>query len=246
MQTVFSRNEKKYLITQMQADRLIDALVTNMKPDKYSTYWVQNIYYDTENWDIIRTSMEKPHYKEKMRMRCYGNPETTDRMFLELKKKYSGVVYKRRLPIIPSEIASSSIDEILSKDSSQIAKELAYHIQMTGVTEKFFISYHRQAFAGLNDDSLRLTLDSDISYRLDRLCFSNSRKGMASIPLNSNNTNNPNGFLLEIKTPLSIPLWLVHLLSELGIFATSFSKYAACFTDWIEKEDSEKWGIRSA
>ena len=231
MQTVFSRNEKKYLMTQAQANKLIEVLATNMKPDTYGTYWVQNLYFDTENWDIIRTSMEKPHYKEKMRLRCYGTQETTDRMFLEFKKKYSGVVYKRRLPILPSTILQHSIDEILSSDNSQIARELAYHIQRTGATERFYIAYYRQAFAGISDEGLRITIDSNISYRLDTLCFTEPERGCPAL--------DPNTFLLEIKTPISIPLWLAHLLCELEIFPTSFSKYAACFTDWTSKQTNK-------
>ena len=240
MQNVFSRNEKKYLITQAQADQLIEVLADNMKRDIYGEYWVQNLYFDTENWDIIQTSMEKPYYKEKIRLRCYGMPETTDRMFLEFKKKCSGVVHKRRLPILPTDISEYSIDEILSKDNSQIAKELAYHIHRTGVIEKFYISYYRQAFAGINDEGLRLTIDSNISYRLDTLCFTEPHVGCPIL--------GPSTFLLEIKTPLSIPLWLAHLLCKLGIFSTSFSKYAACFTHWTgSKEPSfEKQVIKIA
>ena len=236
MQTVFSRNEKKYQLTLTQASQLIDSLAKNMKSDEYGTYWVQNLYYDTDNWDIINTSMEKPLYKEKMRMRCYGTPETTDRIFLELKKKYAGVVYKRRVAIAPSDIAKYDINKILANDNSQIAKELAYHIQQNDVAEKFFLSYHRQAFAGIagKDDGLRITIDSDISYRLDKLYFAQPTMGCYEL--------NPNIFLLEIKTPLGIPLWLTRLLCELEIYATSFSKYAACFTDWSQqvKQGKEK------
>jgi len=230
MQNVFSRNEKKYLITGAQADQLIEALADNMEPDMHGEYWVQNLYFDTENWDIIQTSMEKPYYKEKIRLRCYGMPETTDRMFLEFKKKYSGVVYKRRLPILPSDISEYGVDEILSKDNSQIAKELAYHIDRTGAVEKFYLAYYRRAFAGINDEGLRLTVDSNICYRLDTLRFTEPSLGCSFL--------DPNMFLLEIKTPLSIPLWLAHLLCEIGIFSTSFSKYATCFTHWTKSKDS--------
>jgi len=227
MQAIFKRNEEKYLMTQTQANQLINAMSNHMKPDDFGTYWVQNLYFDTENWDIINNSMEKPFYKEKVRLRCYGMPEAADFFFLEIKKKYSGVVYKRRLSITPADIMNHSLEEVLSKDNSQIAKELKYHIQKMGVKEKFFLAYYRQAFvsAGMEDDGLRLTIDSNISYRLDMLHFTQPQLGCAALDSNT--------FLLEIKTPLSIPLWLVRILDELEIFPSSFSKYATCFTDWI-------------
>jgi len=210
-----------------------------MKPDKYSTYWVQNIFYDTKNWDIIHTSMEKPYYKEKMRLRCYGAIDETDRVFLELKKKYAGIVYKRRVPINPTDIMHYNIGEILCNINSQISKELAYHIQRTGVTEKFFLAYHRHAFSGIDDD-LRLTVDSDIHYRLEDLNFTK--------PISDGVALNRELFLLEIKTSFGIPLWLTSLLGELDIYPTSFSKYGACFTHWntTNQENLEKLVINSA
>jgi len=228
MQTVFERNETKYLITPFQASQLVEVLLaSNMKPGYHDAYWVQNLCYDTENWDIIHTSMEKPYYKEKMRLRCYGMFETTDYLFLELKKKCSGVAYKRRLPILSNDILEYSIEEILSKDSSQISKELAYHIQRTSVAPRLYIAYFREVFAGLLDDGLRLTLDSQISYRLDTLHFTEPQLGCALL--------NSNTILLEIKTLTNIPLWLAHLLCDIGIFSSSFSKYATCIMDWLEK-----------
>jgi len=235
MQTIFSRNEKKYIITQAQADRLTTKLSEFMKPDKYSTYWVQNLFYDTENWDMIHTSMEKPHYKEKMRMRCYGTIDETDRVFLELKKKYAGVVYKRRIPITPADILTLPMDEILQKDDSQNSRELAYHIERTGVKEKFFLAYHRHAFSGIVDEDLRLTIDSDIYYRLDNLDFTQAITDGVAL--------DPELYLLEIKTSFGIPLWLTSLLGELSIFPTSFSKYAACFTHFMTNKQQV---IRSA
>ena len=235
MQAIFKRNEKKYLITKTQATQLINAISSHMKPDNFGTYWVQNLYFDTENWDIIHNSMEKPLYKEKVRLRCYGKPETAEYFFLEFKKKYSGVVYKRRLPITPSEINIKNYnwENILSKDNSQIAKELKYHIQQMGVSEKFFLAYYRQAFANVEaeDDGLRLTIDSNISYRLDNLYFTQPQLGCTTLDSNI--------FLLEIKTPLSIPLWLVRILEELEIFSSSFSKYATCFTNWIGQSNKK-------
>ena len=238
MKTIFSRNEKKYIISQEQSEKLKIRIAEFMKPDKYSTYWVQNLFYDTENWDMIHTSMDKPYYKEKMRLRCYGSIVETDRVFLELKKKYSGVVYKRRVPLTPTNVMAMSIGENLRQSNSQISKELEYHIERTGVTEKFYLGYHRQAFAGITEGDLRLTIDSDIRYRLDNLDFAQL--------INRGTALDSNIFLLEIKTTSNIPLWLTKMLGELGIYSTPFSKYAACFTHWKNQENSETLVIKSA
>jgi len=220
MQTVFSRNEKKYIITTEQAESLISLMAGHVEVDKYGKYWVQNLYYDTEGWDVIRTSMEKPFFKEKMRLRCYGTLENSDRVFLEFKKKYAGVVYKRRLPLLPQDC--SDIRKRLSEDDSQIAKELAYYINRTGVRERMFISYYRQAFAGLHDAGLRITFDSEISYRLDDFGFNSPGVGHAILK---------DAILLEIKTPSNFPVWLAQLLGELGLYTSSFSKYGTCFME---------------
>ena len=226
MQTNFSRSEQKYLITNHQSNRLTAGFAGHMEPDSFGSYLVQNLYYDTENWDIIRTSMEKPYYKEKMRMRRYVTPESSSGTFLELKKKFAGIVYKRRLPLNPSTDTIPDIHEELRNNESQIAKELAYHIRQTEVKEKIYISYQRKAFAGLHDEGLRLTIDTDIRSRLDNLGFAHPSEG---IPLNKKI------ILLEIKTPTAIPLWLVRLLNNNGIVTASFSKYAACFTEYHNK-----------
>ena len=98
IQSCFKRYEKKYLITKEQYREIIKGMMPYMKPDEHPVYTVNNIYYDTERYDLIRASLEKPFYKEKLRMRSYGVPGSRDNVFVELKKKFDGVVYKRRTP----------------------------------------------------------------------------------------------------------------------------------------------------
>ena len=222
MQEIFKRREKKYLITKEQFFLLEGALLPHTKPDKYGGYWVQNLYYDTKNWDVIRASMEKPIYKEKMRMRCYNVPNSSSRVFLELKKKYNGMVYKRRVAL-PAE-AACQLENAMAAETSQIGRELNFYLQSTEVEEKMYLAYRRIALAGLKDNLLRITFDSDIHYRLDSLNFNYPGKGQHIAP---------DYVLMEIKAFTSFPLWLVQILSELKIYGTSFSKYANCFTDHL-------------
>jgi hypothetical protein len=231
MQSVFKRNEKKYLITNAQAASIESILSGHMVPDMVGTYWVQNIYFDNNNWDVINTSMSKPFYKEKIRLRCYGTFVSARCMFLELKKKYDGIVYKRRAAI-PKQFLDS-VEDALVEDNTQIARELLFHLQSEPIVKKMFISYHRTAFTGIDDDSaLRITFDKNVRYRLNKLNFLHPREGFLVFP--------EDAVIMEIKTPLSIPLWLARFLSENEIFGTSVSKYGVCFSDYWKLNKKEE------
>ena len=97
IQCCFERYEKKYCLTLSQQRFLLERMTPYMKKDAYGEYTICNIYYDTDDFHLIRASLEKPVYKEKLRVRSYGVPEEGDRVFVELKKKFDGVVYKRRV-----------------------------------------------------------------------------------------------------------------------------------------------------
>lgn len=225
MITVFKRTEKKYMINGEQTRRLEELILDGyMVPDRGGAYMVQNLYFDNANWDIVTTSIRKPPYKEKMRMRCYGPLENASVVFLELKKKYQGIVYKRRV-VIPKEKLEMPLIEVLRKDDSQIAREMVYHLQTTGVEEKMFLSYRRKAFSGVGENKeLRITYDRDVMYRLNDLNFNRPSDGRKVL--------DDDAVLLEIKSPFSIPLWLSRFLSDNGIFSASFSKYGTCFGDY--------------
>jgi hypothetical protein len=228
MQSFFERYEKKYLITRERGAALMSILSQRATPAGFGEYTVQNLYFDTENWDVIRASIEKPLYKEKMRLRCYGAPNREGRLFLELKKKYKGIVYKRRIPVSAEAFPGKSIREIVSGESSQISRELDFYLRTNPVFEKIYISYRRIAFDGTEDEGLRVTFDTDVRFRSYDLHFERPEDGRLVLP--------PAGMLMEIKTLGGIPLWLTRALSENGIFPRSFSKYGVCYKECISKQ----------
>ena len=228
MQLIFKRYEKKYMITNKQAANITAALQKHMIPDEYGTYWVQNLYFDTEDWDVIRKSMDKPLYKEKLRLRCYGIPDDNSNTFLELKKKYLGVVYKRRIAIPMPALAQPIRDAVVS-NNAQIARELSFYLESNPVSEKMFIAFRRVAYSGVGEDWLRVTFDTDIRYRRENLDFSNPTIGQPVLP--------PGCQLMEIKTKTSIPLWLSRAMSESAVYGTSYSKYGTCFTDYCIQQE---------
>jgi SPX domain protein involved in polyphosphate accumulation len=216
-----------------------DALSQYMLPDQYGEYLVQNLYFDTDRWDVVRSSIEKPIYKEKMRLRCYGVPTDDSRAFLELKKKYKGIVYKRRVSYQLSDFHGNTVGSLLGKGDCQIANELAFYLRTNGVSEKVFISYHRLALAGLEDDGLRITFDSDIRCRFDQLDFTRPCGGYALLPEDMT--------LMEIKTLGGMPMWLTRSLGVNRIFPTTFSKLGRCYTDFIVNQPNQsEWVSISA
>ena len=227
MQSIFRRYEKKYLITRDQHLELEKAISSYMMPDHYGEYLVQNLYFDTESWDVIRTSIEGPAYKEKMRLRCYGNATHKSIFYLELKKKYKGVVYKRRIAIPSYLFNNRSIRALVSKTPSQIASELDFYLRSNDVDEKIYIAYQRHAFMGIEDGDLRITFDRNLRFRLDNLKFSNPNTAQTILPQDKT--------LMEVKTLGGMPLWLAKTFSENEIFPTSFSKFGICYSDYICK-----------
>ena len=236
MQSIFKRYEKKYLITDAQNAALQKIIHQHMAPDQYGEYLVQNLYYDTESWDVTRTSIEKPTYKEKMRLRCYGETVSDSKFYLELKKKYKGVVYKRRIAIPAQSLSSDSVRSIVSAIPSQISNELDFYLQTNAVTEKIYIAYQRIAFAGIEDEGLRVTFDTDVHFRLDDLSFSNSAIGQRILPKSK--------ILMEIKALGGMPLWMASALSENEVFPTTFSKVGICYTDYIYQQICDERKVR--
>lgn len=211
---VFKRYELKYILSREQCERVLARVKSRLKPDEYGRTTIQSLYYDTDDFRLIRRSIEKPEYKEKLRLRSYGTAGDDDRVFLELKKKCDGVVYKRRIETTPRRLASGEIGE------SQIAREIAYFMSFYGkLTPKAMLIYDREAYFG--EDELRVTFDYNVRYRTDEL---RTDAGLYGIPLL------PDGeALMEIKTGSAIPLWLTKILGEEKVYKTSFSKYGTAY-----------------
>lgn len=224
IQNCFKRIEKKYLLSRAQYYAMLDGIRNTMEPDEYSNYSIDNVYYDTDDYDLIRFSLESPIYKEKLRVRSYGVPSDWDTVFVELKKKFDGIVYKRRITMRADE-AAESLEKGHIDRTDQISNEINWFLHTYTPQPMAYIGYDREAFAGIEDPNLRLTFDTNLRGRswLPDLRFGDY--GSSIIPDDS--------VLMEIKIPGSAPLWLAHLLSENEIYATSFSKYGMYYKQLI-------------
>ena len=224
-QMIFQRYEFKYLMTCRQQQAILNAMEPYMVPDGYSHSSIRNLYLDTPSFQLIRRSLEKPVYKEKIRIRSYGRAEDTDSVFVELKKKYRSVVYKRRISM-PQDQALACVAGKACWPDSQIGRELAYAADFYApLRPAVFLSYERDAFRGVEDPEFRVTFDGEIRYRQQDLTLACDPWGTSLLPA---------GYvLMELKAAGSIPLWMVRTLSEQGIFQTSFSKYGTAYRDML-------------
>lgn len=196
IQCCFERYERKYRLTKAQQRIILNGMRNHMKADNYGRYTICNIYYDTDDWRLVRASIEKPVYKEKLRVRSYGVQDDDGKVFVELKKKYDGVVYKRRIITAP-ETAKDFLDgldgEIPGSSFGQIGREIEWFQSFYSAVPKVFIGYDRLAFAGIEQPELRITFDTDIRYRTTELDLRLGDHGALILPHDE--------VLMEIKLP---------------------------------------------
>ena len=224
----FKRYEKKYLLSARKFELLWERLREHLVPDLFHRSTVCSIYYDSDDFSLIRHSLEKPVYKEKLRLRSYNVPGPDGEVFVELKKKYKGVVYKRRVRMSAVEAERYLAGQSRPPEEGQILREIDFFLQTHEVSPKAFIACEREAWVDREEPELRITFDRNLRWRDTDLHLSSGSGGEPLLP--------DGEVLMEIKIPGAAPLWLAHLLSELEIFPTSFSKYGTCYRqDLLEK-----------
>jgi hypothetical protein len=235
---VFKRYEKKYRLTPHQHQALTKALMPYMTPDSYGLHTISNLYFDTDSYELIRHSIEGPVYKEKLRLRSYGLPSSGDTVYIELKKKFDGVVYKRRVPMPLKDAQRVLTQGELPEAPGQILQEIHWFIRRFAPMPKVFIAYERLALYGNADPQLRITFDTGIRFRESLLDLSKGHWGRPLLPAGE--------VLMEIKIPGVMPLWLSQMLSTLSIYPSSFSKVGQCYKDHLIHTMNLQGGIHCA
>lgn len=224
-QTVFKRYELKYVITPKQKKLIIEAMKPYMKMDEYGRSTIRNIYYDTDNYRLVRKSNEKPVYKEKLRIRSYSQVDEKDMVFVELKKKYKSVVYKRRIALPEREAVDWITNGTLPDVHTQIEEEIEYFRKFYGKLQpSVYLTYEREAFYALDGSDFRVTFDENILVRTTDMSLCHDVGGEELLK---------EGVLMEIKVSGGIPLWMVGILTKNAIYKTSFSKYGMAYTKFI-------------
>ena len=169
-QATFQRYEAKYLLTALEKEQILKKMSAHMRLDAYGRTTIRNIYFDTDSYRLIRRSLEKPVYKEKLRMRSYQAVGPEDPVFVELKKKFQSVVYKRRLVLPEQEAMTCFRRGAPLPAQSQIAREIEYfRTYYQSLHPAVFLSYEREAYYALDGSDFRVTLDENILYRQNDL-----------------------------------------------------------------------------
>ena len=224
--SVFRRYELKYLLTPEQKAAVLCHMAPYMELDRYGRTTIRNVYYDTDSYRLIRRSIEKPEYKEKIRIRSYSRATSESHVFVELKKKYDGVVYKRRIAI-PEALATEWVSGRAEIDvESQITREIDYFKSYYGsLRPSMFLSYEREAYYERDGGDFRVTFDDNILCRREDLSLCSEAYGRSILP--------EGRVLMEIKCSGAIPLWMVDVLSREKIYKTSFSKYGTAYVETV-------------
>lgn len=231
---VFKRYELKYLLSDRQYAAVASVISERLRPDEYGETTIQSLYYDSDDFRLVRASIEKPIYKEKLRLRCYGLYDGDKDVFLEMKRKYDGIVYKRRIATKEQEIQDIFAGRA---PASQIGREIGYFLSFyPTLSPKVMILYDRSAWQDTATD-LRVTFDRGVRFRTDGLDCHTSLTGTPLLP--------PDTVLMECKSGTAFPLWLSHLLCREEIVKTSFSKYGAAYERLHRIEKSKMQGVFS-
>ncbi len=246
-QAVFKRYEIKYMVTAEQKTRILKAMEPYMVMDKFGRSTVRNIYFDTDDFVLARHSIAKPDFKEKLRIRSYSKADADSTVFVELKRKFDGVVYKRRVRIREAEAMKwmtgskePSITHSLSGGSAQVTSEVEYFKGMyCRLKPVVYLSYDREAYrmkkgAAASDGGadFRVTFDSNIRCRESDLTLRSEAYGTGMLEEGM--------FLMELKCPGAIPMWMTKILSEEKIYKTSFSKYGTAYCSFMKKTPGER------
>lgn len=225
-QEVFQRYEKKYIITSSQYKRLCRMVSDRLTVDEYGKHTICNIYFDTDNYSLIRSSIEKPVYKEKLRLRSYGIPSENSPVFLEIKKKFDGIVYKRRTQMTLEE-AYEYINGKGTEKNSQILNEIDWFMNFYKPVPKVYLAYDRVAMYDKYDPSVRVTFDTNIRWRDDLMGLENGAWGAVLL--------DGDRYIMEIKIGGAMPMWLSSVLDSLKIYPSSYSKYGTCYSKFLSK-----------
>lgn len=225
-QSVFKRYEIKYILTPGQKERILQAMQAYMALDQYGRTTIRNIYFDTDSYRLIRRSIEKPAYKEKLRIRSYAQAEPGSPVFVELKKKFDSVVYKRRLSMPEKQAMDWICSSTAGPEDSQIAREIRYFLDYYRTLHPVvFLSYEREAYYCRGGGDFRVTFDDHILCRQEDLSLESKPGGTPILEEGK--------VLMEIKTAGGIPLWMTQVLTREHIYKTSFSKYGTAYETLI-------------
>ncbi len=236
---IFNRYELKFMLSAAQKDQLIESILPYMDCDDFNAggkpYSINNIYYDTYTDDLITASLQKPLYKEKLRVRGYGVPSLNDNVYVEIKKKYKGLVNKRRTSFELGEaykfLETQQVQDESKIKNKQVLEELKYFLKVHPIFPRVFLGYDRFAYFSKEDKNFRITLDTNIRSRRFDLHLEDGAFGYLLLPRDK--------WLMEVKISNTMPIWFAEIINKLDIKHVSFSKYGTEFNNFLLNKGNE-------
>jgi len=230
MAEFFRRVEKKYILNKEQYLAVKELIKNFMIEDEHGKSTICNLYFDTDNYDLIRHSITKPMYKDKVRLRSYNVPNLESKVYLEIKRKYDGVVSKRRIEMKLTDYYN--IEDGSFYTESQVGKELNYYFNLYNLKPKMYLSYYRRAYYGRDNRDFRITFDSNVIARNFDFAMEKGSYG--------ENVLEKDKYIMEVKTLGAMPIWFVKILDKLQICPCGFSKYGEAYTQLVLKANKIK------
>lgn len=210
------------MLTKEQYRQLREKMEKHMMEDSYGLHTICSLYYDTDDYQIIRKSLSKPVFKEKLRLRSYGIPFADSDIYIELKQKFEGITYKRRILVKYKNAWEYLMNKTPMSAEDQIFKEIEWFTnQYDDLAPRVLLCYDRRALFGLEDNEFRITFDFNIRFRTEELDICNGDYGQQLI--------SDENCLMEVKALGVLPFWFCQLLKELKIYPVSFSKYGTVY-----------------
>lgn len=218
------------MLQQSKKKQILDKISDYVRIDKYGPSTICNIYFDSKNHDLIRTSLDKPIYKEKVRMRSYNVPNENTEVFLKIKKKYDGVVYKRRISSQLHDMEAYLNSGASIACNEQIKKELDYCFDYYQLKPALFLAYDRIAYYDKTNDEFRISFDTNIISRDYDLEL---EKGVYGEKLIDSDT-----YIMEVKCSSGYPMWFLKAIEEMKLYPHSFSKYGSIYEESLKRKES--------
>ena len=233
LETTFKRIETKYIVSKDKLDKLIQDLKEYLVEDDYPISTISNIYFDTEDFDVLLDDDFGAKRKEKVRMRTYlSHPKADSQVFLEIKTKdQEGIGRKYRLLSTPSSIISfitkghldvSITDTVVIETVKKLQRDYRFAIK-----PRMYIYYDRyslkekKSIEGYDYNKIRITIDQNLIYRDENVSLFAGNHGA---PLLDDST-----VIMEIKAPGNKPQWLQDILDKYGLMEHKFSKYSCAY-----------------
>ena len=226
--TIIDRMEQKYFVSFDKYKKLMDIIEDKLVKDKYFSERIYNIYFDNDEYEFMTKSLDKPLYKEKVRLRSYETADKNSNVFLEIKKKFQGHGNKRRVVINYNDAIDYINNKIIPDTNKQIMNELDYTFKKNNLKPKISLTYDRLSYAFKEDDSYRITFDTNIRY---------SNKKIDLVDLDDDYCLFNDGYIMEVKTLKGYPMWFIKALNELKLFPTSYSKVGEAYKELKERNE---------